>query len=149
MGNRERVIAEIDRLRKMKPGNQRREQFDEVIRSVNHVEPFGFVGKVAIGVVAFVCFYPMIVLFSKNPGNSFLVQLPIWVVYVWLIGGLYAVCWAVVRLPKRLDIHSIDVYDDCMACGYNLDGHASVLGDDVWVGPEVCPECGERYPAIG
>ncbi len=149
MGNRERVVVEIVRLRKVKPGNHRREQFDQVIRDVNHAEPIGFVGKVATGAVIFVCFYPMFVLFSKSPGNSFLLQLPIWVGYVWLIGGFYALSWAVVRLPKRLKLEPIDVYDDCTACGYDLDGHASVLGDDVWVGPEVCPECGERYPAIG
>ena len=37
---------------------------------------------------------------------------------------------------------------ECVKCRYDLDGHDSVLGDTLWVGPEVCPECGHRYPAI-
>ncbi|MDF1810384.1 MAG: hypothetical protein P1U42_11885 [Phycisphaerales bacterium] len=37
----------------------------------------------------------------------------------------------------------------CIGCKYDLDGLESVLGDDIWVGPAVCPECGMEYPAVG
>jgi len=37
----------------------------------------------------------------------------------------------------------------CIGCGYVLDGLESALGEELWVGPAVCPECGQRYPGIG
>ena len=37
----------------------------------------------------------------------------------------------------------------CIGCGYELEGLDSVLGDELWVGPTVCPECGQEYPAVG
>ena len=54
--------------------------------------------------------------------------------------------WALPRWNARVPV---EVRQECYCCGYSLDGHESVLGDDMWVGPAVCPECGERYPAIG
>ena len=36
----------------------------------------------------------------------------------------------------------------CTKCSYDLSGLDSVLGDELWVGPEVCPECGHRYPSV-
>ena len=50
---------------------------------------------------------------------------------------------------KTFRFNPIRIEDRCWSCSYDLSNHQSVLGDDVWVGPEVCPECGERYPAIG
>lgn len=37
----------------------------------------------------------------------------------------------------------------CIGCGYDLSGLESALGDELWVGPAVCPECGCDYPAVG
>jgi len=37
----------------------------------------------------------------------------------------------------------------CIGCGYELEGLESALGDELWVGPEACPECGQKYPAVG
>ncbi len=36
----------------------------------------------------------------------------------------------------------------CSDCQYDLSGHESVLGDEFWIGPETCPECGKTYPSI-
>lgn len=36
----------------------------------------------------------------------------------------------------------------CTKCNYDLSGHESVLGEQLWVGPENCPECGQKYPAV-
>lgn len=36
----------------------------------------------------------------------------------------------------------------CTQCAYDLSGLDSVLGEKLWVGPESCPECGLRYPAV-
>ena len=63
--------------------------------------------------------------------------------------GVVIVVWFRWALPRRSVRHSIGIRKACSQCRYSLDGHESVLGDDIWVGPEVCPECGERYPAIG
>ena len=37
----------------------------------------------------------------------------------------------------------------CVGCGYELSGLESALGDELWVGPRECPECGCAYPAVG
>ena len=37
----------------------------------------------------------------------------------------------------------------CVKCEHDLKGLESALGDDFWVGPEVCPECEQEYPAVG
>lgn len=36
----------------------------------------------------------------------------------------------------------------CTHCKYDLSGLESVLGEKLWIGPESCPECGHRYPAV-
>lgn len=41
------------------------------------------------------------------------------------------------------------IKDRCIECKYNLDGLEQVWIDEVIVGPEVCPECGIDYPAVG
>lgn len=46
--------------------------------------------------------------------------------------------------PKR----AINIKPSCVKCGYDLRGHASVLGPQLPVGPGTCPECGEEYPAV-
>ena len=36
----------------------------------------------------------------------------------------------------------------CTKCSYDLIEHESVLGEQLWVGPEKCPECGLDYPTV-
>lgn len=148
MGNRERVIVEIDRLRSMEPGAHRAESLQSLIENVEELSEQQFSKNPWVLLATIVFLGPMMIVVGKNGGHS-AVGMPVWVMYLGVVGGLVAVAWIWTRLPKRLGLQVVRIHVGCHKCGYNLDGHASVLGDDVWVGPEVCPECGERYPAIG
>ncbi len=88
---------------------------------------------------------------------------------MWSVFGLVAVCGYVffIRMlarPKLLakermnrntrNIPGAMACDErfrpwCIGCGYELAGLESALGDELWVGPAVCPECGQEFPAIG
>ncbi|PCI07767.1 hypothetical protein COB72_09620 [bacterium] len=88
---------------------------------------------------------------------------------MWSVFGLVAVCGYVFFLrmlarPKLLakermktntrNIAGAMMCDQrfrpwCIGCGYELGGLESALGDELWVGPAVCPECGQEYPAVG
>ena len=59
------------------------------------------------------------------------------------------IVWFRVALPRWNARVPVELRTVCYCCGYDLSAFESVLGDDIWVGPEICPECGERYPAIG
>ena len=41
------------------------------------------------------------------------------------------------------------VKDRCVECKCDLDGLEQVWIDEVFVGPQACPECGIDYPAVG
>ncbi len=69
--------------------------------------------------------------------------------YLWMIGGIFGIAWILHKLAKRIGLQASGIRERCTSCGYDLDGHESVLGVDIWVGPEICPECGRNYPAIG
>lgn len=90
---------------------------------------------------------PIILVFGRTGRTA--KSLPIWLGYLLIVGGLFGASWAWMYLRNRFGLRRIEVGEMCQFCGYGLNGHASVLGDDIWVGPKVCPECGERYPAIG
>lgn len=53
------------------------------------------------------------------------------------------------KLTPRSYVDDNGMYKRCTKCTYNLSGHESTLGDGLWVGPAVCPECGQEYPAVG
>jgi hypothetical protein len=68
--------------------------------------------------------------------------------------------WGWVRLPwvgKRLgnrmskrgeQQQDATVHHTCISCSYHLEGLDSALGDEIYVGPRTCPECGIEFPAI-
>ena len=53
----------------------------------------------------------------------------------------------IVRRFHRLH-ESSSIKQACIGCKYSLAGLDSVWCDEVFVGPVVCPECGQDYPAI-
>ncbi len=91
---------------------------------------------------------PMLLVLGKNSPIPNL-SLPSWLVYISVFGGLFGIGWIWHRLPKHLNLGPVSIDCKCCACRYDLNGHDSVLGADLWVGPEICPECGQTYPAIG
>jgi len=50
---------------------------------------------------------------------------------------------------SRRKIQGDRIKDRCVGCKYDLDGLEQVWIDEILVGPEVCPECGIDYPAVG
>ena len=75
-------------------------------------------------------------------------EFPWWFLYYGLGGGIFF-AWLSAEFGEFGDKRSVHIHQSCHQCKYDLRHHESVLGDAVWVGPLVCPECGCRYPAIG
>ena len=66
-----------------------------------------------------------------------------------IIALLMVGVWVYKVLEMRFGPRAIGLRDQCISCGYDLTGLDSVLGEEIWVGPERCPECGKEYPAVG
>jgi len=147
MGNRERVIAEIDRLRPIKPGAHRAASLEDFIEKMNDRSAHRLERNPWVLVSTLVFLIPIMLVFGRT--GRVAKGLPIWLGYLVIVGGLFSASWVWIYLRNRLGLRRVDIGAMCQICGYRLDGCASVLGNDVWVGPEVCPECDERYPAIG
>jgi hypothetical protein len=144
MKNRERVINEIENLLDRGQPTGVSLSISRLIDRLNtesekrwNSSPW----KIAIWVLAIV-----LVINVRSP---MLAVLPTWGAFVVFFGGFFLLAWLMNFLPRQLNTKSVGIYRDCTKCGYALDHHDSVLGEDIWVGPEICPECGERYPAIG
>ena len=58
------------------------------------------------------------------------------------------VIWLVTKFQPCRDVDELGMHAKCVKCNYDLSGHESVLGDEIWVGPESCPECGHSYPSV-
>tara|TARA_R110002073_G_scaffold299270_2_gene466223 strand:- start:19868 stop:20329 length:462 start_codon:yes stop_codon:yes gene_type:complete len=108
-----------------------------------------WVRKVVLGVM----FAPLIIglvmfrSWGRNPSSlpfqsmPFLIfLLPVWiVVFAWLYN------W----LKPKFASNEFGMHAKCVKCNYDLSGHESDLGDEIWVGPAMCPECGQDFPAVG
>ena len=145
MTNRERIITGIKRLRGHKPGSYRAAELELLLEKLNHrarkkldTHPL-FIGSIIL-------IFPIIVI-TKTP--SIVRNAPSWIAFPAVFGALFIFGWIWHYFPKRLNLNWIYINKECIRCGYNLEGHDSLLGDDLWVGPEICPECGQTYPAIG
>ena len=57
--------------------------------------------------------------------------------------------WVLKKIEHKIDADELGMLRSCFECGYDLSGLESVLGDELWVGPAVCPECGQESPAVG
>ncbi len=64
------------------------------------------------------------------------------------IAEFFWVAWFVTKIQPRRGITELGMSYCCVVCKYDLSGLDSLLGDELWVGPVVCPECGQDYPAI-
>ena len=71
-----------------------------------------------------------------------------WLIYLIPV-SMVILAWVYIKLRPISGGDKLGVHRICVQCTYDLSGHESVLGDDLWVGPAVCPECGQDYPAVG
>ncbi len=74
---------------------------------------------------------------------------PGWTLYILFFGGLILILWVYSVLQPRSRVDRFGMSPNCVQCKYDLSGHKSALGDELWVGPKTCPECGQQYPAVG
>ena len=148
MKNRDHVMHAIEELRALPLGAQRRERVESLIEQTNADSTAAFHRNRWVWLATIMLITPLLLLLGKNSGVGAL-NPPIWVAYLILIAGLFGVAWIWTRLPQRMGLHVLRIHQTCHQCGYDLTAHESMLGDDVWVGPPQCPECGQTYPAIG
>lgn len=138
------VIEIIEHVRSCEPHDRQLELVDLAIKKLNKKRERYGRASTRMDVVLIL----ILVAVSTAPAHTLSLHNVLVFVLVFLVCvGL--IVWFRWALPKWNAREPVVVREQCYCCGYSLDGHASVLGDDVWVGPEVCPECGERYPAIG
>jgi len=57
--------------------------------------------------------------------------------------------WFMDRVRRKNLVSDLGMHAYCIKCKYNLAGLQQALGDQLVVGPEICPECGCSYPAVG
>jgi len=68
-----------------------------------------------------------------------------------LFGLLFQLGYIVTKGNAMIQGYSgneLGLCQECTRCNYDLSGLDSVLGEKLWVGPELCPECGRCYPAV-
>ena len=69
------------------------------------------------------------------------------IIFIMLFQMAFISTW-VEGIRKKSAINAFGLHEYCINCRYDLSGLQSVLGPDLPVGPKVCPECGQDYPAI-
>lgn len=148
MNRRDRVIQVVEQARSDSVLNDPQQLIQTCIEEVNRDSWTNFRSKMWVFVLTLFVIFP-IFFYTKWIGRPNQFPIPIWAVYAWITGGVFGVAWLWHRFPNRVGHHSISIHKQCTSCWYDLEGHSSVLGDAIWVGPEICPECGQTYPAIG
>ena len=66
-----------------------------------------------------------------------------------IVAEFFGAIWVVTKIQPLAGLSGLGMSEQCAKCKYDLAGLDSVLGDELWVGPAVCPECGQQYPAVG
>lgn len=87
--------------------------------------------------------------FRRSPGLITNIRIPVWLLVLGYYGLVAFACWLYILWGRRRSRASAQIHRHCTECGYDLHGLHSVLGDEYWVGPERCPECGLEFPAVG
>lgn len=149
---REEIIAAIGRLGVGASSQARLDEFRGVLRDwhtdnlmkwknswARKAVLIGMFGPLVIGLGMFRSWgrNPLSLPFQSTPWLIFL--LPVWIiVFAWLHN----------RMKPKFTSNELGMDTKCVECKYDLSGFDSVLGDEVWVGPATCPECGQDYPAV-
>ena len=91
-------------------------------------------------------FGPMFVVISPLAKNSSVTLSTWWLPLLFGLTILFS--WVYMRSQPKVGGERLGLNKKCVGCGYELGGLESALGGDLWVGPAVCPECGQAYPAV-
>ena len=148
MKNRDRIIAEIKRQKELVQDERSEMQLHQFIEDINRYAEARWTASVwrkFLVVFTIVFVIALVVL----PRTQVQISLPFELVYILLFGGFIIYAWLWHAIPKWIDSSITNINVDCRCCNYELYGLDSILGEDLWVGPEICPECGHTYPAIG
>ncbi len=70
--------------------------------------------------------------------------------FIFLIPGpMVLFGWLHNKIQPKINGDEFGLSCKCVRCKHDLSGHDSALGDEIWIGPDRCSECGFKYPAVG
>lgn len=147
---REEIIAAIEKLKGESVHPQRLEDLKSMLKLWRQSQLAKWHKSWAHRVLYTAMFGPLlIVLFNlRRWGRVGIPSFSPWFIYLVPV-SMVAFAWVYMKLRPISGGDKLGVYSKCVQCNYDLSGHDSVLGDEFWVGPAVCPECGQKYPAVG
>ncbi len=149
--NREEVIAAIEQV-EVEDVSAQRDELIQLLKAWNSVQSVKWNNSWTRKILLAGCSCVFIVhLYLAHPARALSVgvELPGWVLYSSFFISLITIMWLYTRLQPNNDVDAVGMCRSCVKCKYDLTGLDSVLGDELWVGPAVCPECGQEYPAVG
>ncbi|MBL4697837.1 MAG: hypothetical protein JKX70_03285 [Phycisphaerales bacterium] len=150
---REEVIAEIEKLDGNSVHPQRIDEVESMLVEWNQSRLLSWKKSWVRKAVLIGMFGPLFIVFglwkywARHP-SSLPIQSAPWVVPLVFISMIFF-AWVYNRVKPKYASGELGMHTSCIKCKYDLDGLDSVLGDELWVGPAVCPECGQEYPAVG
>lgn len=146
---REEVIAAIEKLRGRELHSQQIKDIEQQLQLFSdrrmRIWHRGWIRKVLLAGI----FGPILVaLFQIRSWRHFSMQgFSAWWILVWFVMTI-ALSWVYMRLQPGVGSNHLGLHNKCVRCKCTLSGLPSALGDEVWVGPAVCPGCGQGYPAV-
>lgn len=144
---REEVIAAIEKLKGDAVHPQRFKDIEAKIQAYSDQRMQSWQGSLLQKGLLVGIFGPMFIAILPLAKHSRFV-FPAWLLFV-SVSLTIGFSWVYMRLQPRAGSKPLGLYKKCVRCRYSLSGLESALGDELWVGPVVCPECGQAYPAVG
>ncbi|PCI07768.1 hypothetical protein COB72_09625 [bacterium] len=143
---REEVIAAIEKLRGGNIHSQRIKDIEQQLQAFSDQRMLVWQGSWGRKALLIGIFGPMFVVISPLAKGSSM-TLSVWWLPL-LFGFTILFSWVYMRSQPKVGGERFGLSKKCVGCRYLLTGHESVLGNETWVGPAVCPECGQAYPAV-
>tara|TARA_R110002073_G_scaffold299270_2_gene466224 strand:- start:20326 stop:20799 length:474 start_codon:yes stop_codon:yes gene_type:complete len=85
--------------------------------------------------------------------NIDVIHFPGWIWYVIIPVQSIPIIWLAYKYGRKIirdpDRNKYGMAYKCVTCKYDLSGLDSILDDELWVGPAMCPKCGQDFPAVG
>jgi len=143
---REEIIVAIEKLEESEVHPQRVADLKVELQAYSDQRMNDWQGSLLQKALLVGIFGPMFIAILPLAKNSSF-MFPAWLLLV-SVSLTIGFSWVYMRLMPRPSSEPLGLHKKCVRCSYNLTGLESALGDELWVGPEVCPECGQKYPAI-